>query len=469
MTQGRPRRIAVLGAGLTGLAAAFGLRPRAGQGRQPLPQVVVFESSSRVGGKIRTETHDGVTYECGPDSFSAAKPQTLELVKELGLGGELLWPSREHGALFILWQGRLRRLPEGLDQGVPTRWWPVLRSDLLTWKGKLRLASEPLRPPLDGEGDESVAAFFARRLGAEAAQRLAEPLWAGAGDPAALSLRSACPRFAEMEKRGGLLREARRGPRLPEARVTLRPGLSALPEALARRLPAGCLRLGAAVTRLARRNADWEVRTAAGAETFDTVISALPAPALAPAVEGLDCELAGVLREIPHAGSVTVTLAYERRDFPHPLDGGGFLVPRGEGRALAAAAFTSSQFPSRAPAALVLLRGLLGGAGCPEEAAGDDALAARTARSELRDILGLGDLHPRWTRVARWPQGQPQYTVGHALRLRRLESCLRSYPGLILAGQSYRGAGLADCVRSGKLAAAQALSGAAGRAPSGVA
>jgi len=251
--------------------------------------------------------------------------------------------------------------------------------------------------------------------------------------------------------------------------VTLRGGLSLLPEALARRLPSGCLRLGAAVTRLSRRNGGWEVRTAAGPEAFDAVISSLPAPALAPVAETLDPELASVLREIPYAAAAVVTLAYERKGFPHPLDAFGFIVPRSEGRRLAAAIFTSSKFPGRMSADLVLVRGLLGGAGRDAQAIGEDASAARTMRGELREILGLGEAHPRWTRVARWPAAHPQYTIGHALRLRRLESCLQSCPGLLLAGESYRGAGLPDCVRSGRLAAAKVLTPADGRAVAGVA
>ena len=133
---------------------------------------------------------------------------------------------------------------------------------------------------------------------------------------------------------------------------------------------------------------------------------------------------------------------------------------------MAAAVFTSSKFPGRTPADLVLLRGCLGRG---EQALGEDAAAARTVRNELRDLLGLGEAHPRWTKVARWPAAHPQYTIGHALRLRRLESCLQSYPGLILAGESFRGAGLPDCVRSGRLAAAKALTPAGGRAAAGVA
>lgn len=477
MNQGRPSRVAVLGAGITGLSAAHELRQRGGGRHQP-PEVVVFESAPCAGGKILTESHDGVLYETGPESFGTAKPQVMELVRELGLGSELMHVDHHHRRLLILAGGRLRPLPEGVGQVMPVRWWPFLLSDLLSWRGKLRLLGEPLIPAEEGESDESLGAFFDRRLGREALERLAEPILAGAcqGDPARLSLRSTFPQFAEMERRGGLLRQSWRGRTrrlapLAETSypVTLRGGLALLPGALARRLPAGCLRLGAAVTKVSRRNGGWEVRTAAGSECFDAVIAALPAPALAPVLEALDPELAGILREIPYAAAAVVTLAYDRQGFSHPLDACGFVVPRSEGRRLSSAVFSSSKFPGRAPADLLLLRGLLGGAGRDSQAIGEEAAAARTVRNELRDILGLGEAHPRWTRVARWPAAHPQYTIGHALRVRRLESCLQSCPGLVLAGESYRGSGLPDCVRSGRLAAAKLLTPAGGRIAAGVA
>ncbi|MFA6002748.1 MAG: protoporphyrinogen oxidase [Elusimicrobiota bacterium] len=477
MTQGQSRKVAVLGAGITGLAAAYELCKRGRRGG-PSWEVAVFEADTRVGGKIRTENNEGAVCETGPDSFITAKPQALELVRELGLESELLRTNQQHRAVFMLCGGRLVPMPEGISLVLPTRLWPFLRSGLLTWPGKLRMAMEPFVPRLSGEGDESLAAFFERRLGPEAVAKLVAPLLGGifAGDASKLSLNSTFPQFAEMERRGGLLREflrARRPRSAPAADVTmfmtLKGGLCLLPETLARRLPAGCLRLGAAVKEIVRRGSRWEVRSARGREEFDAVVSALPAPALAGVVEGMDVEFAGVLREIPFASSAVVTLAYERRDFSHPLEGFGMLVPRAEGRRLNAATFSSTKFPGRVPPGLVVLRGFLGGAGRDADAEADEAQVARTARNELRDILGLGQAHPRWTRAARWPRANPQYNVGHGLRLKRLESCLQAHPGLILAGDSFRGVGLPDCIRSGGQAAQRLLSSAGGRQISGVA
>ncbi|MDD5657677.1 MAG: FAD-dependent oxidoreductase, partial [Elusimicrobia bacterium] len=160
---------------------------------------------------------------------------------------------------------------------------------------------------------------------------------------------------------------------------------------------------------------------------------------------------------IRFASVAVAVLAYNRRDLPALPAGPGLLVPRREGRCLASAAFETAVFPGSAPDGLTLVRVLLGGAGREFDVQGDEAQAARRARGELRELLGLGEAHPRWTRVARWPQACPQYAVGHGLRLRRLESCLRSFPGLCLARDSYRGLGTAECVRSGRQAARAVL------------
>ena len=254
-----------------------------------------------------------------------------------------------------------------------------------------------------------------------------------------------------MEKQGGLLRAmwAKRrasSGAAPAGFMTLKGGLSSLTQALAARLPPGSLRLSEGAVSLRRLRGGWQAATVKGVYEAEAVVSALPAWALAETAEDLDPELACVLREIPFASSATVTLAYARKDVPHPLDGYGFLVPRSEKRALSGVTFLSTKFPQRAPEGVALIRCFLGGAGREADVSGDEAQVARLARTELRQMLGLGEAHPLWSRVARWPRANPQFNVGHGLRLARIESCLRAHPGLILAGSSYRGVGLPDCI-----------------------
>lgn len=426
-------KVIVLGGGITGLTAAWELKKRG-------VEVVVLEASQRAGGKVRTESHDGVDFELGPDSFIAYKPEMLELVRELGLDKDLLATGPERG-IGIVSGGRLHELPLSLG--------PFLRTELLSWKGKARAALEPFVGFGPADKDESVAAFFRRRLGDEVSRRIVEPMLGGvyAADPEQLSLRSAYPQFLEMERRGGILRGHRRRP-TASAFVTVRGGLSRLTEALAQRVP---VRLGARVTDARREDGEWRVTSDAGVLTADAVIAAVPAASLAEITT--DYKLAALLNDLPISSTATVTLAYDRL----PLKGFGFLVARGESLKITGATFVSTKFPGRVREDVTLVRCFMGGAGREADVEADDAALSRAARLELKQLLDLGDVHPRWTRVGRWLKANPQYTVGHLKRVKELEACARQQPGLILAGSPYYGVGLPDCVRSGRRAAELAL------------
>lgn len=452
------KRVAVLGAGVAGLTTAYELSKKG-------VEVTLFEAAPRVGGKVRTESNEGVVYEAGPDSFVTNKPEALELIKELGLDGDLLPTDEKRKTVWVYTGGRLIPMPEGLALVLPTKIMPFALSPLLSWKAKFRMAAEPFMPKADASvEDESLGDFFLRRVGQEAVDKLVAPMLAGiyASDPYQMSLRSTFPMFADMEAKGGLLRAmlGRKAPQMAPGRtlfMTLKGGLSKLTEAIAAKLPAGSIRLGAQVTGLKRRGAAWEVSAGGEKLSFDAVVAALPANAMAAAAESLDPELSAVLRELPAVSTATVTLVYERAAFPKELDGFGFLIPRGEERKLTAGTYVSTKFPGRVPPELVMIRCFIGGAGKEGDAELDEAALCRNARAELRDVLGLGEAHPLWARAARWPKSNPQYVVGHGLRLKRIESCLQSHPGLILAGASYKGVGIPDCIRSGRLAAQAAL------------
>lgn len=462
------RRILVLGGGITGLTAAYEMLALSRRRGLDL-EVTVLEAALRPGGKVRTERRDGIACEAGPDSFVTNKPQALELVRELGLEGELLRTNPRDKTVGVLTRGRLRPLPEGMMLVLPTRLRPFVSSDLLSWRAKCRMALEPLVPAGSAGADESLGSFFRRRLGAEAVEKLVAPMLAGiyAADAEQLSLRSTFPQFLEMERRGGLLaglwRRRRAAPPAGDVSLfmTLKGGLSRLTDALAARLPQGSLRCGQAVESLRRRGDLWEVEAGGAVFEAESVVSALPANVLAPLLSGADAELSSALAEIPFASTATVTLAYNSDAFPRGrAEGFGFLVPKGEGR-ITAATFVSSKFPGRVPPGTVLIRCFLGGAGREEQLAGDDDALAASAAAELGRVLGLGGVRPRWSLVARWPSANPQYVVGHEERLKNIASRLKRQPGLVLAGASYRGVGLPDCIRSGRQAAAEALEAAA--------
>jgi protoporphyrinogen/coproporphyrinogen III oxidase len=256
---------------------------------------------------------------------------------------------------------------------------------------------------------------------------------------------------------GGLVRAmvARRGRRTsssggvgaPTGRLTsFRGGVQDLVDRLVEVL-AGRVRLGQPVTALDRRgDAGWRVHTRGdGMIDADAVVLAIGARATAPLVEPLDERLAAALREIPSAPLLVVALGYSLETLGHPLDGFGFLVPRGEGLRMLGALWDSSVYPGRAPEGHALIRVMLGGAHDPGAMALTDADAVETARLELRKAMGLESV-PVFTRVFRHPEGIPQYTVGHLGRLVRIDEALESLPGLFLAGNSYRGVAINSCV-----------------------
>jgi oxygen-dependent protoporphyrinogen oxidase len=451
--------VAVVGGGITGLAAAWTLTGRG------VP-FLLLEASERWGGVIRTELQDGFVLDAGPDAILAQKPEGLALCRELGLSERLVPTSAEKRGVFVLRAGRLHPLPQGMFLAVPTRILPLLRSGLFSWPGKLRMGLELLIPRRKEDGDESIAAFLRRRLGDEVVSRLGEPLLAGihSGDPERLSIQATFPRFVELERRhGSLIRGLLRLPRSagppPPAFYSLACGLGELVGALVARLPAASLAPGQAVTSLARAQDGFVLGLGEGRRVAArSVVLAVPARSAAALLEPELPDASAILAGIPFVSTATVLLGYRREDVDHPLDGHGLVVPRGEGLRCAAVTFASTKFPGRAPEGAVLLRAFLGGARDPEVLALGDAALLRVVQEELRTLLGARG-EPCLSRVYRWPQATPQMEVGHAQRIADLERRLAALPGLLLAGAGLRGTGIPDSVADGRRAAEAAIGG----------
>jgi oxygen-dependent protoporphyrinogen oxidase len=468
-------RLVVVGAGISGLAAAHRAVERAREQRRPL-ELTVLEGADRVGGTIQTEQRDGFLVEGGPDSFLSEKPWALALCQRIGLEERLMRTDDRFRRTFVVWGGRLHPLPEGFQLLAPTRLAPLLASGLFSWPGKLRMACD-LVLPRGGDPDESLGAFVRRRLGREALERVAQPLVAGiyTADPDELSLSATMPRFVEMERRErsvilALWRAARKAPAqhagTSGARwslfVTLARGMDELVQALAARLPPGAVRLKERVTGVAREGGRWRIATESGvAHEADALVLAPEAHQAARMLRYVDPALTHLLEGIPHASSATVSLAYRRADVRHPLDGFGFVVPHAERRPIIACTFSSVKYAGRAPDGHVLLRVFLGGALNEVVLQGDDATLVRTAREQIGPLLGI-TAEPELARVARHARAMPQYHVGHAARAAAIEQAVSRHPGLRLVGGAYRGVGIADCVRSGEDAAERLLEETAG-------
>jgi protoporphyrinogen/coproporphyrinogen III oxidase len=460
--------VAVVGGGITGLAAAHRATELARERGIEL-DLKVIEARGRLGGTIATERTDGFLVEAGPDSFLSEKPWALALCRRLGLESKLVRTDDRYRKVFVWYRGRLHALPDGFQLLAPTRLLPFATSSLFSWPGKLRMAMDVLLPRGGGD-DESLGAFVRRRLGREALERVAQPLVAGiyTADPDELSLAATMPRFLEIERRQrslilGLRRVLRAAPQpgTSGARwslfVTLADGMEALVRALADRLPDSSAILGQRVASVERRGGRWRLATADGVRVdADHVILAGESHGAARMLRYVDPALATLLGEIEYAGAATVSLGYRRADVPHPLDGFGFVVPRTEGKSVLAATFSSVKYPGRAPEQHVLLRCFVGGALDARLLDEDDAQLLRRARAELREALGI-TAEPVLGRLARWPASMPQYRVGHLARVESLERRVLTLPGLHLAGGAYRGVGIADCVRSAEAAADAAL------------
>lgn len=429
----------ILGAGPAGLGVASALAERGASLR-------VLEPTERAGGAVRTRREEGWTVELGPQTLQLDGPEDAALLDALGLGPEVRDADLSAARRFIAWDGGLRAI--GAD---PTS---LLRGDLLSLGGKLRLLAEVLLPR-GGEPGESLLAFVERRFGREAAERLLDPMVNGvfAGDPGRLVAAHAMPLLAELEAahRSVILGMARR--RGAARRVVgFAGGLSRLTEAMAARLPADALRTGAEVARLARAGDGWDVawREADGSEHGARARHlVITAPPWAWSSLPFDEPPAALLAEAARVDAPPVTLVvrgYDRSRVRHALDGFGLLAPRLEGRRILGVLFPSSVLPGCAPPGKALLATFLGGARSPEHAWLDDAATARLVDQELGELLGAeGPPERQW--IARWRRAIPQYHHGHARFLATLAAAERDLPGLAFAGCFRGGVALMGTVR----------------------
>jgi oxygen-dependent protoporphyrinogen oxidase len=470
------RSVAVVGGGISGLAAAYHLQ-RLSRDLAARVEVRLFESARRLGGQIRTERADGALFEGGPESLLAQKAAGIELCRHLGLDDELQHVGGGGATMQLVSRGRLVHLPEGFLMLAPTRVQPFLRSSLLTWPGKVRMLSEVLLPPKrDDDDDESLRAFVTRRFGHEAFEKIAEPIIAGlfTADADTLSMRMTMPRFLQLEQRHGSvirglvgMRRKRKGSNraLAGTFVSPRDGMERLVDRLASELPRDRLMTGVGIESLQRDpgSGSWLVRPAAGpVYRADAVVLALPAFAGARLVEALDDRLAGLLGRLDYASCATVNLVYRRSDLAGSLESYGFFVPRSEGLPILACNFVSAKFSGRVDRDKILLRAFLGGALRPDALDRDDAELITEAHEALAGLLPLAG-KPLVARVHRAPRAMPQFRVGHQRTVESIESRLNRHPGLFLCGSATGAFGIPDCAGSGERAARKIVEFVAGR------
>ncbi len=437
--------VVVVGGGISGLSAARELC-RLGF------EVRLLEREARCGGVIRTDRQGEFLVDAGPDTLLGRKPVALALCRDLGLEASLVAPSACR-TTYVIRDGEPRPLPEASAFGLPTDWKMLVTTRAFSWRGKLRMAAEPVIPPSTSQADESITSFIGRRFGREAVTYLAEPLLAGLhrGDPGRLSMRTLFPMFVDAEQRhGSVVRALRRSSgNGGSGSMSLRAGLGELVERLHAAFPAGVVETGCDVRRL-EANGSYAVELADGRRlTARAAILATPLHATARLMRGLNNELAELCGQVRYASCVTVALGYPAGAVRNPLRGWGFVVPAREQRRIAAASWVSSKWPDRAPSGHVLIRASLGGARDPTAIDQTDDALIGWADRDLAELLGIS-ASPVMAHVYRWRDAMPQLEVGHRDRVAAIERHLERMPGLHMTAAGLRGVGIPDCIEDAR-------------------
>jgi len=482
-------RVAIVGGGIAGLAAAYELEKARRAGTAV--EYTLFESRDRLGGSLASETINGIVLERGPDSFLSEKPAGAELCRELGLGDQLVPSNDANRKTYIVVKNRLVPLPDGLMFLIPTKLIPTALTTLFSPATKIKMALELLHPPRPSAQDESVAALVERHFGREAVDRLADPLLSGiyGGDATQLSARTVLPKLVEMEMQYGSLtrgmlaahRQMRakmaamrtaegngaaaqsaakpKGPR--SIFTTLKGGMQQLVDGVEGTLAPGSVKKSTAVAALDRSERGWRLRTGDRDDFYDAVILASQAWVAGKLLAATDVALGDELNAIPYSSSVTVNLVFDESQIGPLPDGFGFLVPAVEGRAMLACTFVHRKFAGRTPTGKAVLRAFLGGAKNESLLDQPDDVLIATVRRELSEILGSRIIGPHIpaeaTQVSRWRRAMAQYAVGHQERMKRVKERAAELPGLRLAGNAYDGIGIPDCIRTGRNAARELI------------
>jgi oxygen-dependent protoporphyrinogen oxidase len=476
----RARTVAVIGGGIAGLSAAWSLV----SDRQADADIIVYESSPSVGGKLRLNEIEGLSLDAGAESMLAVRPEAIALTKAVGLGSSIVNPATTSAAVYS--RGELRPLPAGLISGIPTDLRALAASDILSVPGLLRIPLDHVLPKTSIPGDVSVGDYVATRMGREVVDRLVEPMLGGvyAGRAEELSLEMTVPALYRLARRERSLlaaaKEARKtgaapsGARRGPVFAGISGGVGRLPIALAERLERRGVTIdrGTEVTGIRRTSRGWRVLTGEKGDregrTVDAIVLAVPAPVAAKLLRKVNSAAASGLDTVGYASVALTTFLYAPEEVSARVQGSGFLVPPVEGFSVKAATFASRKWAWVARTGAVgrkrgsdkrsfmVVRASLGRFGEPGLLQRSDEELAALAAKELSHLAGL-PAKPLVSRVNRWDDALPQYTVGHRGRMALVREALVDTPGLAVCGAAYDGVGIAACIGSAQFAAGQVV------------
>lgn len=450
----KKHNIAIIGGGITGLATAFYLLKKAGG----TFDFTLFEQSERLGGKIQTVKRNGFIIERGPDSIVARKPAGVSFIKDVGLEADLVGNSA--GQSYVWHRDDLYPIPGGAMMGIPTEIGPFIHSKLFSFKGKARAAFDLLLPRQSRKNqDISLGYFFRKRLGDEVVEHLIEPLLSGiySGDIDELSLMSTFPQFFEVEQkyRSLILGMKKKKPKTTEkqesAFVTLRNGLESLVAKVEELLPAASIRKRTAVDKIKKKRDGYELQLESGEKRyFDAIVITSPHTSVRHMLR--DYSFVHILTDYPVTSVANVAMAFEEEQVKFDYDGTGFVVSRKTDVTITACTWTNRKWPHTTPKGKVLLRGYVGRPGQTDIVDVEDEEMTEVVLQDLKKIMKI-EGKPLFHIITRWKHAMPQYTVGHKFRIDALKSNLEiDLPGVFLAGSSFEGVGIPDCIQQAKQA-----------------
>lgn len=462
------KKVVVVGGGITGLSAAFYMQKEAREKGLPL-DVLLVESQNRLGGKIQTVRRDGFVIERGPDSFLIRKKSMDVLAEDVGVADQL--EKNATGQAYIFINGKLHPIPGGSIMGIPTEIGPFLKTELFSLAGKLRAAGDLVLPRKEVTGDQSLGAFFRRRLGGEVVENLIEPLLSGvyAGDIDHMSLQSTFPQFATVEKNhrslilGMKKTSLKKTPTRHGAEAkkegafhTLRDGLETIVEAIERHLEQDSVLKGVRIEAV-NRQGEKNILTLSNGEKIEADAVILTTGHAMASQLFAEHDILQALGEIPTTSVATVALAFPEEAIVQDQEGTGFLVARSNHYSITACTWTHRKWPTSTPKGKVLLRAFVGRVG--EEAIVDlpDEEIERIVLEDLSKLIEIKG-KPDFIIITRWKEDRPQYRVGHKERIAKAKAELAGkFPRVKLAGASYEGVGLPDCVDQGKAAVREVI------------
>lgn len=452
-------KIGIIGGGVSGLSCALRVQELVSGA-----EIHILESSHRVGGLIGTSLKDGFVMELGPDCFLNEKAWLPDWLEKIGLKPSLIGTSLKKRQSLIYKNGKLNPMPKGFYLLSPTSLGSLLRTDVISWGGKLRMAMEFFVPKRRDESDESVSDFILRRFGKEALVKIGQPMVGGiyTADPARLSMRAAMPKFYRMEQEYGSLIRAfsirkkqaaekeASGPRY-SLFASFQNGMEELIQSLRNHLSSAKIRTDFTVKSLRRSGEVWHVQSESGeSQNFDAVCLAVPAHRAAAILKQAAPEVSTNLEKIPYESAVIINLAYDTKNIPPLPAGFGVVVPEKENRKIVGLTFCHQKFDGRAPEEKALIRVFMGGAFQRDLLDKNDADLITLAKEELKIILKIQS-EPLWTNLRRYPKAMPQYEIGHLEKIESVFKEMEKYPGLFLAGNAYHGVGIPEAIeRAGK-------------------